>query len=237
MSQNESNPGLEAEVDPAPPDAAALWASFGPPLRGFLARRVPPGVDADDLVQDVFVRVVQHLGRLRSTHRLEAWLFQIARNALHDSLRARLRRDGRTDSLEVDPPARTDASADRAAEAELAPCLTGMVERLAEPYRTAITLTALQGISQADAARQLGLSNSGMKSRVQRGRQQLRQMLVACCAIALDVRGGVADFHPQAPGACNGPAGAKTTSGCSPGPCTPEAAPDASIEAEGRLRE
>jgi RNA polymerase sigma-70 factor, ECF subfamily len=237
MPQNQSTPVRRAEGNPDGLDPATLWASFRPPLRGFLARRVPPGVDPDDLVQDVFLRVIQHLGSLRSTDRPEAWLFQIARNALRDSLRARLRRDGRTDALEVDLPAETDVTADDAAEAELAPCLTAMVERLAEPYRTAISLTSLQGMTQADAARQLGLSISGMKSRVQRGREQLRRMLATCCAIAVDVRGGVADFYPHRPGACGGSPATATTSTCRSGPCAPGSAPDASVQTNGRLLE
>jgi RNA polymerase sigma-70 factor (ECF subfamily) len=236
MSQSAPNvlPGSGGE--PPPVDPGRLWEQFGPPLRGFLTRRVPPGVEADDLVQDVFLRVVRSLASLRSTERPEAWLFQIARNALRDALRARLRRDGRTDGLEVDLPG-LDAAAERAAEAELAPCLTAMIDRLAEPYRTAITLTSLKGVTQADAARQVGISISGMKSRVQRGREQLRQMLVACCAIAVDARGGVSDFHPREPGACGGPAATATTGTCRPGPCTPAAASDASIQGGGRLQE
>ena len=185
-------------------DPAALWQDFAPPLRAFLARRVPSGVEPDDLLQDVFVRVVRHLGTLRDSDRPEAWLFQIARNALRDALRARQRRDGRTDSLEIDLPAEPDADAERAAEAALAPCLTAMIARLAEPYRSAIELTSLQGLTQTDAARQAGISVSGMKSRVQRGRAQLRQMLVGCCEIAVDTRGGVSDFHQRDPGACGG---------------------------------
>ena len=237
MSQNQSTPsGMSVATTPGI-DPAALWASFAPPLRGFLARRVPHGVDAEDLLQDVFLRVVQHLGGLRRTDRPEAWLFQIARNALRDSLRARLRRDGRTDTLQFDLPAKNDATADRAAEVELAPCLTAMVDRLVEPYRAAITLTSLQGLTQADAARQAGISISGMKSRVQRGRDQLRQMLVACCAIVVDVRGGVSDFHPREPGACGGPASAGSAGTCRPGPCAPDSVPDASIEAGSRLQE
>lgn len=207
-------------------------AACGPPLRGFLARRVPPGIDADDLLQEGFLRVVRGISGLRSTDRPEAWLYQIARNALRDSLRVRLRRDGRTDPLEDDVPAESDASDDRAAEAELAPCLTAMVERLAEPYRTAITLTSLRGVSQADAARQLGVSISGMKSRVQRGRVRLRQMLVTCCTIAVDVRGGVSDFSLRAPGACGGPVPAPDTNGCDPGDCVEPPAPDASTDRE-----
>ena len=237
MTEQEPNLAGRPDGDTSGLDPAALWASFRPPLRGFLARRVPPGVDPDDLVQEVFLRVIQHLGSLRSSDRPEAWLFQIARNALRDALRARLRRDGRTDALDGDLPAQIDVTADEAAEAELAPCLTGMVERLAEPYRTAITLTSLQGMTQADAARRLGLSISGMKSRVQRGREQLRRMLVTCCAIAVDVRGGVADFHLRETGACGGSAAEPTTSTCQPGRCAPGSAPDASLEEDGRLKQ
>jgi len=175
-------------------------------------------------VQEVFLRVIRHAGTLRSTDRPEAWLYQIARNALRDSLRARLRRDGRNDALESDDdlPAESDAAAERAAEAELAPCLTAMVDRLPEPYRTAITLTTIKGVSQADAARQLGVSNSGMKSRVQRGRDRLRDMLVRCCSVAVDVRGGVSDFHVRGKGACESPSADGKPGSCSRGSCSSE---------------
>lgn len=222
---------------PSVPDPAILWAEFRAPLRGFLARRVPPGVDPDDLVQDVFLRVIRHAATLRRADRPEAWLFQIARNALRDSLRARLRRDGRTDALEGDLPDASDRAEDREAEAELAPCVTAMVNRLAEPYRTAITLTSLRGVSQADAARQLGVSISGMKSRVQRGRAQLRQMLVTCCAIAVDVRGGVSDFHLREPGACGTPLPATTPGTCGTEPCRSDTGPDASVATGRRLHQ
>ena len=183
---------------------SALWEQFAPPLRAFLARRVPPGVEADDLLQDVFIRVIRHLGTLRDTDRPEAWLFQIARNGLRDALRARQRRDGRTDPLEIDLPAESEPEAVRAAEAELAPCLTAMISRLPEPYRSAIELTSVRGFTQAEAAGHAGVSVSGMKSRVQRGREQLRQMLVQCCEIAVDARGGVSDFHLRFAGGCGG---------------------------------
>jgi RNA polymerase sigma-70 factor (ECF subfamily) len=200
-------------------DLADVWAEFAPPLRAFLARRVPPGVEAEDLVQEVFLRVIRHADTLRSADRPEAWLFQVARNALRDSLRARLRRDGRTDPLDVDLPAEADEVTGRAAEAELAPCLTAMIGRLAEPYCTAITLTSLHGLTQAEAARQLGVSVSGMKSRVQRGREQLRGLLVRCCAIDVDVRGGVSDFHKRDPNACHAPQPATDRASCGSGSC------------------
>jgi RNA polymerase sigma-70 factor (ECF subfamily) len=204
-------PPESSDASSIPGDPSTLWNDFAPPLRAFLARRVPAGVDADDLLQEVFVRVIRHLNTLRATERPEAWLFQIARNALRDSLRARQRRDGRTDTLEIDLPDDSDAAGLRASEVELAPCLTSMIDRLPEPYRSAIELTSIRGLTQADAAREAGVSLSGMKSRVQRGREQLRQMLVRCCEIQVDVRGGVSDFHLRSPDACDAPSGAKRT--------------------------
>ena len=202
MAHSPSDSTPEPGASPRSNDIAAVWKAFAPPLRAFLSRRVPPGVDPDDLLQEVFLRVVKHLNTLRATDRPEAWLFQIARNALRDALRARVRRDGRTDALDIDVPAQSDTAAMRASEAELAPCLTPMIGRLPEPYRTAIELTSLRGLTQTAAAKEAGISVSGMKSRVQRGREQLRQMLVSCCQIDVDVRGGVSDFHLRFAGAC-----------------------------------
>lgn len=196
-------------------DAGALWQAFAPPLRGFLARRLPPGADVEDVLQEVFLRVVRRLDTLRATERPEVWLFQIARNALNDVLRTRQRRDARTDTLETDVEA--DAADDsRDAETELAPCLTPMIERLAEPYRSAIVLTSQRGLTQAAAAHEAGITVSGMKSRVQRGRDQLRHMLAACCEIAVDVRGGVSDFHLKSSGGGCGAAAAPSSdaAGC-----------------------
>ena len=204
MAQDPLEPTVKQAELPGSNDPATLWDAFAPPLRAFLARRVPAGVEPEDLLQDVFLRVIKHLDSLRSTERPEAWLFQIARNAITDSLRVRQRRDGRTDPLEIDLPADVDTAAVRASEEELAPCLTPMIGRLPEPYRTAIELTSVSGLTQAEAARQVGISLSGMKSRVQRGREQLRQMLVNCCEINVDARGGVSDFHLRSADACSG---------------------------------
>lgn len=77
---------------------------------------------------------------------------------------------------------------------ELAACMTPMLQRLPPAYREAIRLTELEGLNQAEAARRSGVSVSGMKSRVQRGRRQLRAVLEDCCRIELDRRGGVVTF-------------------------------------------
>jgi RNA polymerase sigma-70 factor (ECF subfamily) len=198
-----------------------MWAEFAGRLRAFVARRVPPGIEPDDVVQEVFVRVMRHLPSLRRVDRIEAWLFQIARNALHDAMRARHRRENRTDTLEVDVPDVTSTEDTRVAEVELAPCLTPMIARLREPYRQAIELTSVHGLTQTEAARRACVSVSGMKSRVQRAREQLKAMLLRCCEIDVDRRNGVADFHMRGPGACGDPGHTSASSStCGVGSCS-----------------
>ena len=202
-------------------DTSLMWAEFAGRLRAFVARRVPPGIEPDDVVQEVFLRVTQHLPSLRQADRIEAWLFQIARNTLHDAMRARQRRDTRTAALETDLPDEAGAEDVRAAEAELAPCLVPMVARLSEPYRQAIELTSMHGLTQAEAARRTGVSISGMKSRVQRARGQLKAMLLRCCEVDVDRRRGVADFHMRESASCGGSTDVSpSASGCGVGDCS-----------------
>ena len=72
-----------------------------------------------------------------------------------------------------------------------------MVEELPEPYREAVRLADLEGVPQTELAERLGISVSGTKSRVQRGRQMLRKELEECCRFEFDRRGKVIDFTPK----------------------------------------
>jgi RNA polymerase sigma-70 factor (ECF subfamily) len=95
---------------------------------------------------------------------------------------------------------------ERAALQELAACMTPMIRQLRPTYREAVTLADLEGVSQADAAARAGVSISGMKSRIQRGRQQLKAVLEDCCRVQLDRRGTIVAYDPRKPNSC-GPCG------------------------------
>lgn len=106
----------------------------------FVARRIDRPDDAEDIVQEVLLKMSQGIGSVREQERLEAWVYQIARNAIIDH-----HRRGRTRTL-----AHARAALDRSLMAEpepegdasvLAGCLRSMVARLPERYREAITLT------------------------------------------------------------------------------------------------
>jgi RNA polymerase sigma-70 factor (ECF subfamily) len=193
----------------APPVGATqeIWAEFGHRLRGFIARRVDSAADADDILQEVFLRIHRHAGTVERRERLTSWLFQVTRNAITDYYRAAGRREvpaGAPYDLEgegaVAIGSGADSDAEPAAHRELATCLKPMIERLPPHYREAVLLIDLEGLSQKEAAVRAGLSLSGMKSRVQRGRQALGELMQECCLVELDAGGHVADYQPRGAG-------------------------------------
>jgi RNA polymerase sigma-70 factor, ECF subfamily len=82
---------------------------------------------------------------------------------------------------------------------ELAGCLRPMIDQLNKEYREALMLVELEGLTQQAAAQRIGISLSGMKSRVQRGRRQLKRKLDECCLIQLDQRHAIADYTVRDP--------------------------------------
>lgn len=175
----------------------ALWQDVASRLRPFIARRVS-AVEVDDVLQDVFVRLQRGLAGLRDEERFTSWLFQIARSSVAEHQRARARHPVPDAPGDGELHAEPDED-DREASRSLSACVALFVARLPSPYREAVTLVELEGLTAREAADMVGISVSGMKSRVQRGRAQLRQMLDECCEIALDARGKVMDFTPRAP--------------------------------------
>ncbi len=194
--------------DVAPADLAsdAAWRALEARLRPFVARRVRE-VDVDDVVQDVFLRMQRGLPSLRDDQRLGPWVYQVARSAIADHGRTRARHP-LADADAPEPAAVPETPDDRDVEREVALYAALFVSALPSPYREALTLTELEGRTQKEAADMLGISLSGMKSRVQRGRLKLRALLEDCCHIALDARRRVVGCEPREDG--------KLPDGCCP---------------------
>ena len=184
------------------------WEELHGNLQAFIGRRVRNQADVDDLVQRVLLQIVKGLGSLRETDRLHAWVYRTARNVIVDHYRsAGTRREltaGDADALaSAEGPAAAAPDEDEAvALQELARCLAPMLRQLPPAAREAITLADLEGVNQAEAAARVGISVSGMKSRIQRGRRQLKDVLEQCCRIDLDRRGAIMGYAPRSPEAC-----------------------------------
>jgi RNA polymerase sigma-70 factor, ECF subfamily len=223
--RNEATPQTTSSVAPDTAVSEQLWHDVHERLTAFVAQRVDDHADVADIVQTVFLRVHQHAASVVDQHRLLPWLFQVTRNAIADYYRAPARRrevatvtpEGTMQFGQSTHPtdtgvasARESVAANNAAAAEgatalseLANCVRPMLQQLPLKYREALTLVEFEELSQVEVATRLGMSVSGMKSRVQRGRSMLRDVLLACCDVSRSATGGVLNYEPRAGAGCN----------------------------------
>jgi len=169
-----------------------LWETFSSPLHQFILRRVRDPHSAEDILQDVFLKIHTHIDTLRTQERLTSWIYQITRNAITDYYRAQRPTVELAEAL----PA-VDEMVDDDVMRELSPCVAAMVEGLPEAYREALRLTSSQGLSQKQLSERLGISFSGAKSRVQRARAKIKEQLLDCCHFQFDHAGRIIDYQSR----------------------------------------
>lgn len=176
-----------------------IWEEFHSGLRGFISRRVSNPSHVDDLLQDVFVKIHSKMDSLKEDVKIRSWVYQITRNTIIDYYR---KKKIRMEDMEAIPLEDTDFTyameelIDGGPAQEVVDGLKGMIDDLPEKYSQALYLVEFEGLSQIELANRLGISVSGAKSRVQRGRQLLRDSLMKCCHFEFDRFGTIIDFHP-----------------------------------------
>ncbi|MFN7140432.1 MAG: RNA polymerase sigma factor SigZ [Limisphaerales bacterium] len=180
-------------------DLSIAWNDVASNLRGYIRTRVSDHAAAEDILQDVFLKALRKQDQLESAKKLEGWLFLIARNAVIDYYR----KTKPSVELPEDLAAENSEPEPENAE-ELRAAFRRMVFSLPEPYREALVLTEFEGLTQKELAERLGISLSGAKSRVQRGREKLKEALLECCRFEFDRRGQVIECEPKHNDCCAG---------------------------------
>jgi RNA polymerase sigma-70 factor (ECF subfamily) len=173
------------------------WVDTLDRVRAFVAVRVGDPELAADITHDVVVRSIGS-GALDRVDNPAAWLYRSARNAVIDHYRTRHVHDP-LDNADSWPDPGPNDNLPNDATRELARCLQPMLYQLPPTARDALTRVDVDGQTHHDAADQLGISVSGMKSRVQRARRQLKDLLEQCCVVGIDRVGAVASYRPVEP--------------------------------------
>jgi len=166
------------------------WHLHEAELRAWLQRRLGNSHDAEDMVQDLFIKAMRQDRKFCELENARAWLFEVARNAVADRLRLKKEQVELPDDLaaETDEPVPVET---------LAECLPRALAELSPDDREALTLCDLEGMSQEEYARHKGLTLPGAKSRVQRARKRLREHLTSACQVSFDAGGKVCCFVPR----------------------------------------
>jgi RNA polymerase sigma-70 factor (ECF subfamily) len=168
---------------------AALVERFGPLVFGRFFRQLGDRQDAEDLVQEVFLRLYRNRKSYQPRAKLATWLFHITQNVARNAFRARSRHPSVSMSLLGNEGEewgddwlsnRHDDSPSRPLERrELAGIVRAAVSGLAGRQRVALELHQFQDLTYVEVARHLDMSPKAAKSLLYRARNQLRENLTA----------------------------------------------------------
>ena len=171
-----------------------IWDESRNRLKNFIAQKVSNQADAEDILQDVFCKIHRHIGELEDPDKLYSWVYQLTRNAIIDYYRGQKKESSVSDeflSEIASQPAEKDI------EDQVLGWLRPMIEDLPDKHREALLLTDIDGLTQKEFAEKFDLSFSGAKSRVQRARQQLREVLISCCHLEFNRSGQIVEYKQR----------------------------------------
>lgn len=185
---------MSPAADPA--RVERLWNDFAASLgASFRARGARPD-DVPDLVGETFLRVQGALDTLRDDERAGAWVGRIARHVWIDALRRRAlpSEDAAAEGLPASEPEDAEPAE------RFARWLRGAIDELEATYAVPLRRFDVEGASQAALAAELGLSLPALKSRILRGREQVRARFDRCCTLVRDRRGGLLEVRRKPDG-------------------------------------
>ena len=169
-----------------------LWRNTSDQLLSFIRSRVNEPTQAEDILQDVFLKMYERIHTLRDDQKLESWMYQIARNAITDHYRKQKPTDALPDQIPTEP-----TTNDITSRQEMATWLLPVIAMLPNTYRDPVYLSEIEGWSHQQVADHLDLSLSATKSRVRRGKLLIKEALTDCCQFEFDQRGRVIDYEPR----------------------------------------
>jgi RNA polymerase sigma-70 factor (ECF subfamily) len=172
-------------------EVTAIYKQFHQELLGYLKSKVRSKEDAEDILQNVFIKVSSNLDKLEEKIKLKSWLFTITRNAVIDYYRANANKRIVSDETDEDFFTSDDPDPTKG----LDQCMNSMISLLPDEYRAIIIDSEIKEIKQKDLANKYGMPYPSMRSRIQRGRERLKQLFYNCCHIETDHLGNV--LHAQ----------------------------------------
>lgn len=170
---------------------ADLYSRFASSLRRFIVSKVKDEALADDLLQETFIRIHSKIDDLRDETKVQAWVYQVARNIINDHYR----KSNPLTNMEVPEVMEQEQETDEVMATTIRDMVLFM-EELPEQDCQALCQVEFEGISIKEYAQNAGISYTAAKSRVTRARYKLSDLLMNCCHYEFDKYGTVISYHP-----------------------------------------
>lgn len=171
-----------------------IFMEYHEKLLGFILKRVSNKADAEDILQDVFLKIHSRIDTLKENSKFQSWIYTITRNAIIDYYRVQQSTKDLPESL-----SNTDLKEHEIARQELTDCFLPLISTLPPSYQHSFKLSEIDGMNQNKVAEKEGISLPAVKSRILRGRQKLKETLLQCCHFEFDHQGKVLEYQNKRP--------------------------------------
>jgi RNA polymerase sigma-70 factor, ECF subfamily len=168
-------------------DINAIWSELNADLERYICTKVNHEDHCNDILQDVYLKMVANVEKIKKVDNVKAYLLRISANTIADHYR---NTNVMTDADGISQP---DSSFNECCPSPAISerFLQQAIAELPGKYRDALLKTDIQGMSQKEYADSLGISISGAKSRVQRAREKLKDLILKCCDYQFDKYGNI----------------------------------------------
>jgi len=177
-----------------------IWKNFNASLEQLVCRKTNHQEHCQDILQDVYIKIIHNIDKVEKAKNIKSYLLKIADNTVTDYYRGKNNIATAFEDfheIETLEPA-VDENLLQLADC----CLRPMIESLEPIYREALILTELEGLSQRQLADKIGISLSGAKSRVQRAKEKLKEVILNCCSYEFDKYGNIISCVKNPSGCC-----------------------------------
>lgn len=176
-------------------ELAAVYTQYHQVLFSFIKSKVNNYQDAEDILQNVFIKVSTGMGDLNRKEKLQSWMYTIARNSIIDYYRTNTGNKNLVADEDITNSFTDEEYVDTTKGLDC--CLIDFVNQLPEEYRDIMIDVEMRGVKQKDLAEKYNLAYPSIRSRIQRGREKLKQILLVCCHIQWDNRGNILDVQSK----------------------------------------
>jgi len=167
-----------------------IWTDLHQELKKFIFAKVRDADISNDILQDIFLKIQLNIRTLSDCSKLTSWVYQITRNTISDYFRKN------RSAVELNESDFAEQENEEPLYYSLSNCINQKINLLPEQYKQAVLLTYYENNSQISLAEKLDISYSGAKTRVQRGREKLKQLITECENVETDVNGKITSYQP-----------------------------------------
>tara|TARA_R110002167_G_scaffold128570_3_gene310905 strand:+ start:1579 stop:2127 length:549 start_codon:yes stop_codon:yes gene_type:complete len=164
-----------------------IWNNFHKELKNFILKKVKDENTANDILQDVFVKIIVNADKIEQAKSIQQYIYGIARNATIDHFR----KSGKNATIDNENALISEAETQSLNATIANCCIRPFIAQLPDKYQVALTKVEIENVSQKELAKELHISYSGAKSRVQRGKEKLKALILACCNFPSDSYGNL----------------------------------------------